>query len=80
MRTPSSVGPGGTVPLHRQVRAAVVTPVHLRVAPVQPDRGAERLGQRLLGGEARGERGRRQLLLGVGEQPLGSRGVRSAYG
>ena len=43
---------------------------HRGVEPVQAGRGAERLGQRLLGREPGGQRGQRQPPLGLGEQPV----------
>ena len=42
----------------------------LGVLPGHADRGAERLGQRLLGGEPRGQRGQRPRPLAGGEEPL----------
>ena len=57
------VGAGRTVPRDLEVRAAVGAAVHRGVGPVQPDGRAERLGERLLGGEPRCERVERQVAL-----------------
>ena len=49
-----------TEPRSTKQRAAGGLGDDLGVVPVQPDRGAERLGERLLGGEPGGQRGRRE--------------------
>ncbi len=54
--TPSSAARAGDGAAHDDVRAAVLAALDGRVGPVQPDGRAERLGERLLGGEAGGER------------------------
>ena len=73
-RTPRSSARACTVPRDLQVRAAVRRRARTRgVGPVQPDRRAERLGQRLLGGEPGREGVERQVALLVGEQPLAQR-------
>ena len=48
------------VPVTAQLRRPGLVGVHLGVEPVQPAGRAERLGQRLLGGEPRGQRRERQ--------------------
>ena len=72
------VGAGrATVPRSSNTRPAGGLGDHLGVVPGQSRRAPERLGDRLLGREAGGERGRRPRRLGGGEQPLAQPGVRS---
>ena len=67
-----------TVPLQHERRAPVGVLDHLAVVPLQTSRGAQRLGERLLGREPGGQRGQRQRALGRGEQPFAQGGVRAS--
>ena len=68
--TPSSPARAATVPRSSKDGPAAHVDDHLGVVPGQVAGRAERLGQRLLGGEPGRERLQRQRGLGRGEQPL----------
>src|SRR4051812_37066281 len=61
--------PGRNGARHLQARPARLLADDVRVRPVQPAGCAERLRERLLGGETGGEAARRQAPLALGEQP-----------
>src|SRR6478735_4961842 len=69
-----AVGGGEHGAGQHETRTTALLLDHLGVVPREPRRRAESLGDRLLGGEPRGQRGRRERLLGRGEQPLAEPG------
>ncbi len=70
---PELGGAGGDGAGDLEHRLAAVEPAHGGVGPDQAHGRAERLGGGLLGGEPGGERGGREVLLGLGEQPVAQR-------
>ena len=65
-----ALGPGRHGAGHLQGGLSLPVLDHRRIQPAHPDGRAERLGQRLLGREPRGQRGQTETALGFGEQAL----------